>query len=185
MKLMRFLFLFAMVSTFCRAIDGQCFIATKGGENVKFGVVEILVISKPEAATYRAKYKPMLDKKYDDYTKEYARTIEIMKKATETVDTDTVGKGVDRLIKLEADFARAMDWYFSKIPSHVLAKTLTDADGKFTINLPSAPFYILARAQRKVGKGTEFYAWFIADENFSAPYFLSNNNSASWSIGVN
>lgn len=73
----------------------------------------------------------------------------------------------------------APEVYFNGLPSGI-AKATTDADGKFSIKLPSnGRFAIAARGQRKIFDKTEEYYWLVwvtMDGSKSNNIMLTNNN---------
>lgn len=73
----------------------------------------------------------------------------------------------------------APEVYFAGLPSGI-AKATTDADGKFSIKLPSnGKFAIAAHGQRRVVDSTEEYywlTWVTMDGSESKSIILSNNN---------
>ena len=64
-----------------------------------------------------------------------------------------------------------------------LSKTVTDADGKFTMAAPTELFFIFAQAKRLTESGWENYAWHVAADKFPNPDFLilSNDNVSIFS----
>ena len=69
--------------------------------------------------------------------------------------------------------------YFEDFSPVIIQKTLSDADGKFSLNYPrNKMFAIFAHAQRMVLDKTETYYWLVdAPTNVeTAQIFLSNNN---------
>ena len=71
------------------------------------------------------------------------------------------------------------DYFFEGIPSGVSAAT-TDADGKFTLEIPrTGQFGLVARASRQLLKGKETYSWLVwvdLDGEPSKHRNLSNSN---------
>jgi hypothetical protein len=73
------------------------------------------------------------------------------------------------------------DDYLSGFCPVVLKKTITDADGRFSVSYPrNNAFTLFARAQRTVINGTEKYCWLVDAPTIpeTAQVFLSNNNLA-------
>lgn len=72
-----------------------------------------------------------------------------------------------------------LEFYLSDPLPAPRMKTVTDADGKFELNLRrKGRLAVFARASRSVGSGTENYAWFfwLPTVNDDTPLMLSNNN---------
>jgi hypothetical protein len=82
----------------------------------------------------------------------------------------------------EAQLARHVMYtaapYFTKLPEPV-AITKTDADGKFSLTVPSGDEYVLAsRAKRSLpGGGSEHYFWVVKPQGLTV--MLSNDNLTS------
>jgi len=69
--------------------------------------------------------------------------------------------------------------YFADFSPAVIQKSLTDADGKFSLLYPSdKPFTLFAKAERVVGDTKETYFWLVnaPSDVETAQVFLSNNN---------
>jgi hypothetical protein len=74
---------------------------------------------------------------------------------------------------------RSTSMYFRDLPPGVVS-VKTDADGKFTLNLPrKQKVVLLAQARRQILDKTEFYYWMVPlvpDKNTTGRGFLSNDN---------
>ena len=72
-----------------------------------------------------------------------------------------------------------METFFSDFGLPVFKKTLTDADGKFSISYPQdRAFSVFAKAQRMIGDKTEKYCWLVNAPSGAdvTQLLLSNNN---------
>lgn len=147
-----------------RTIEGQIFIRTKGGENVKLSLVDVLLFDeKVIAANLDAKRKvaepiyealqPLVKaarKKYDDAIKASDFLHPLERQAGDAWE-NILGK---------ADYAHSALYYFSDLPA-ALQTTKTDADGKFSFKITSASYVLVAASRRSAGKETESYHWMI------------------------
>ncbi len=137
-------------------LNGQVFIATKGGLNVKLGQVEVVLIPVKRVS-------PWIHHKAEVIDSESARL-------KNSVNPDDM-KALVHLF--DADF------YFEDLPRPDFS-ALTDADGKFSMKVPRNGKYIVAaRARRSVGEEEEKYAWLFDFSMDGAPdktIMLSNNN---------
>jgi hypothetical protein len=144
-------------------ISGQCFVVTKGGSNVKLGLVPIFLYPKrlyyhykgqiaERQTAYRAQTKPYFDQ--FDAKNDNASWLSAYKK------TKLADEGLDELMPLPAK------------------KTYTDADGKFEVTHNLGAFVLIAKGQRLVGEKQEDYSWRISSDKIEkgVPLFLSNQN---------
>jgi len=92
-----------------------------------------------------------------------------------------IEKTTDLVREREKDLAvfSPIAFYLKESPVSLKARCTTDADGKFSLSIPTTGrFAILAQASREIGSTTEHYAWFcwISAPNEKQDFFLSNNN---------
>ena len=151
-------------------LDGQVFIATQGGDNIKLGLVEIGVVPIEQFA-------PWLKQKTAFVDSESERLQASMSTHIKGLEDEKYYEEVKAKLHLfEADF------YFEDFPKPML-KTSTDADGKFSVTLPRGRKFVLAaRAKRNVGKEEEKYAWILyasLDGQRQKSIVLSNDNVTS------
>jgi len=140
-------------------VSGQCFIVTKGGDNVKLGLITIAI------------YDPKTTNAFYSYALDW----EIV-----------VAKGQNSLLSSSDPNARELsdslddvkyDGY-KNLPEP-LYSVKTDADGKFILKkLPKDDFRLFAIGSRKVGSNTEHYVWVIEakDVRGKDQLFLSSDN---------
>ncbi len=148
-------------SLFSKEISGSVFIKTKGGDNIKLGLVDIYVIplSKNEASQTQA-------------------IINLKKlRAIELRDTyDYVGRSKIRE-KYEKYHQMFMSFFSLHEKREEIVRSTTDADGRFNFRLRKGIEYLLtAEASRKLFDSSEYYKWaIIIDTNYSEELLLSNH----------
>jgi formylglycine-generating enzyme required for sulfatase activity len=143
-----------------REVTGQVFVVTKGGENVKLGLVGIHVVGEKElagiadlvqrhAATNRANLELLKGLENDVQA--------LVRKAP--LDFDSPLKQIEetissrRLVESMKDSPEVT--LFRMLPPLV---TQTDADGVFVVQA-SEKDWLVARGQRRAGDSTENYLW--------------------------
>ena len=137
---------------------------SKGGSNVKLGLVPIFLYPKGmynhyrlqiinRELGYRKQAQPYLDQ--FDAEKDYVN-----------------GLSASKLIK------GVCDLFSDKMLPTSVKKTYTDADGKFEITHNLNSFILIAKGQRLVGGNQENYSWEISSDKIEkgVPLFLSNQN---------
>jgi hypothetical protein len=178
-------------------ITGQVFIVTKGGDNVKLGSIHVYLYSEDEI---NAAINPLVAKALDA-VQQISPTMneehDTCKQLKEQLDDYTIkgapaGFNVDAFgKKAENAFAQyratltsyynyfSQSYYTDALPT-ALTEAQSDADGKFTIQIPKTGLWVLgAEGQRTVGNDTEEYLWLTkvkrdaVDKN---QLFLNNEN---------
>ena len=141
-------------------IGGQIFIVTKGGENVKLGLVSVSVLDEEAAEELRAAALKRADDMLED------------------VDAYKEWEIFEALwlpgVLLKAD-----------VLSLKKATTKTDADGRFLFSPPSDRFALVAQGSRLAGGDEESYEWVVVferDEVGPSGILLSNDNMAGGSV---
>lgn len=147
-----------------RKIEGQCFIVTKGGQNVKLGLVSVQIFPSSvwektggvlhgRLREYELRIKPLLDAAVGP--SEAQRWLE--------------------LYEIRTQSKREIWWLLPQSP--ISAKT--DADGRFSITHDVAEkFFVVAHAARQVGRDVERYYWHVSSDEIpaSGQLLLSNDN---------
>jgi hypothetical protein len=171
-------------------ITGQVFIVTKAADNVRLGLVKIMLFPEEAITNYVADRnkqinddRPDFDKQIADFDKSILEMKENLEKikATEeklrTLGTDVSPinrpgiQSVEGFIALleqqrESKLEAKQNWpasshYFKDLPTS-LSSTRTDADGKFSLQIPkSGRFAIAAHASRKTYSANEEYYWMV------------------------
>lgn len=182
------------------SLTGQIFVVTKGRENIKLALVEVAAIPEKDMMQHlNAKYsnrleqlKPLtpnleLVKKEADAAKvdldnafavagEYL-TPEQASKTDKLEDIALSKKGIYITIRNQVAYLDSVKYYFEKLPAQLVASK-TDADGKFTLTLPTGKYALAAKSSRDVFGTTENYYWLVWVDT-SAPshsVMLSNDN---------
>lgn len=124
-----------------RMINGQVFIVTRSGENVKMGDIRIRFIAAEEMQPFLASLSS-LSSDYEAAAKE----------------ADSASNEITRRAVLSQADAHVFE-AFNNAPKEI-AVTTTDAEGRFSVTLPSGrDFYVLARNTRVAGTLLEWYVW--------------------------
>ncbi len=179
-------------STDKTTVNGQIFIATQGGDNVKLGLIHVHLLSREQAyaAIYvfdatliaeQSKLQPIIDA-------QKAHCIKLNNELTSdsgNVDStdvstkynDAVAQYKDSLTKYY--YYMSTSAYLESLPTP-LDESISDADGKFSVKIPKTGSWMLeAEGQRTVGDKIEEYFW-LADVSSDAiaknQIFLSNEN---------
>ncbi len=148
-----------------REVSGQVFVVTRGGENVKLGLVGIHVISTEQlsalvakllAETRNAQVTKELLAKFEEEINEMAVPFpEEMRVPFKQISEVARARKME-LSKLLWEFDMR-GWLFAALPA---AKTQTDADGMFTVEAGESD-WLAARAERLAGGSSESYVWLI------------------------
>jgi hypothetical protein len=182
-------------------LTGQVFIVMQGGENIKLGDVEILLIEKAQVAAYLARKEPVVDAEIAsaqqefDVAKENSKEAYVTHKAVPQESTEQAWFAADDQLKAvmkKLDDAQGAKEYFSDFLPDAVQKTVSDADGKFSFTyLRDKPSTIYAMARRTVPdefidgignrhniSGIEEYYWLVdaPTNSETTQIFLSNDN---------
>ena len=185
-----------------KTLSGQVFVVTQGRENVKLALVEVIAISESEMAEHLKKQRV----KAVEQRKLLAPQLVAGEKAARASAQHFFGSesSIDRIKQLGYE---GPDWLSRSehapvntiLDFHILTRKFesldtpayylsglpppagvgkTDADGKFTLKVPSGRHVIVAMSSRKVLAKTENYVWAVRVDTASAvqPLILSNDN---------
>ncbi len=148
----------------CLAVEGQAFIATKSGENVKLGLVQICLYR-------RADFVAFIESNKSAGLADEDRMDSLATKASAAGDHNTALFWRTRAVA-------TCHTFFNALPAP-LRSTKTDADGKFKLQVPDGEdLIVFARAKRVVAAKDELYLWILPKEEWEEPLFLSNDNLA-------
>jgi hypothetical protein len=199
-RTMRFLVLILSLVSSAFAVEGQVFIVTQGGGNVKLGLVTIGIYPRAVFERYLAERKAailptFLARKAEYNEHEAARkkltadAKRIWDQATNAHDTEAMERSIamdkdavrerqiSEITKRECE--RLIGSLLNEIPVAVptLAKTKTDADGRYKLDsvFPNDSI-LVASAARKVGEVIERYSWVLPTDEWESPLYLSNDN---------
>jgi hypothetical protein len=191
-------------------IEGQVFVATQGGQNIRLGLVNVLLYStdqmnafllkeKTDILAHASRIHPALlvaDKKradakqvWDDACKSYSahmfdKTSLLYlnyKLQAQTEWEKTCGE--DNKWNLLMKYLASASYCFDDLPNPT-AMSKTDADGNFAIQVPSyGQWVVVALGGRRIGDAAELYHWCVT-VNISSNVtriILANNNWAGTS----
>lgn len=160
------------------SIQGEVFIVTRGAGNIKLGLVEVKAVPSD-----------VFNEHLELRKQEIRATIQERKKTSD--ECVALGKRLmagQQIEEATTSFsARCRDaiLQYNAIPEILMAdlpkdavSSQTNADGKFSFELPRTKYVLLAKANRQVGGKEESYYWMegvdISSED--ANTILSNNN---------
>ena len=148
-------------------LSGEVFVVTKGAGTYKLGLVEVTAIPEKEIKEYlavREKQQTILKSKADQWSADYTAL------ASETNRTGFLAA------KIELDQFNSKEVIFYGLPKTSIS-TKTNADGKFSLKLPSGKYLITARATREATEKEEyFWCVWINAESKTQSIMLSNDN---------
>lgn len=153
LALATYLLLFSACSRETR-IAGSVFIVTKGGTNVKLGLVTVRAFTEKTFLEYARGYEKAVEARYE--------TVQQKIKAA-----PYNGEEYKALLKELAPVQEQKRLLAQDRPSFIcsslpasLASAITDADGKFSLSVSSADDIILvAQSSREIGSEIERYHW--------------------------
>lgn len=159
--------------------EGEVFIVTNGGQNLKLGLVEVLAIPESSVEQKIKENNQLVYTKDKEFYNRWTSALDrYLKEKTDAskFDEETSNKQYQQWFDAKS--------YYEKIPlQEAVGRATTDADGKFVITIPKTGKYLLvARSQRQVLWATEDYYWVIWSEIsmwHSDKIILSNNNLLS------
>lgn len=154
-------------------LNGQMFIVTQGGDNIKLGDVEILLVDKAQVAARLAEKEPVVDADIASAQQELNDAMENSKNAYAAYKAKEKLKNSDdrterdivealeqkwfaaddnlKAIMKKLNDAQGAEKYFSDFLPDPVQKTISDADGKFTFTyLRDKPVAIYATAKRTI-----------------------------------
>jgi len=177
-------------------VNGQVFIVTKGAENYKLGSIHVYLYSEEEVLAIAAvslakaiKLKPALDAERENcnkMTQQYAAVLQRYQGmspvaseliAAQKASSDSLKEFRTALAKYYSNFSS--EYYSQTLPTP-LADAQTDADGKFSMQIPKTGSWVLeAEGERSVGDTKEGYVWLArasSDAIAKSQIFLTNEN---------
>ena len=165
-------------------INGQIFVVTKGGENIKMGAVPVRVIPEEQFKEIARATVAAIEgqKALED---EHRASIEAKKQLLQDLKAMEPQAALAALIKQAEDEdsisgLRSPSWdAWMKTFVRALPQTQikTDADGRFTAEVESK-VWLVAGGQRRVGESSEEYLWVQAyqppEKGMPQPVLISN-----------
>lgn len=163
-------------------LTGSVFIVTRGGANVKLGLVEVRAIPERDIRPFIEAKQATFDSLMQECLLELAqidleeaeelRGHRYALEEREEVLTVAKQKARASLLDISAD-----NLYFRDLPVGV-ATAKTDADGEFSMRLRRGKYALGAKASRQAMDRTEEYYWlvWVTLSGKSTRVFLSNDN---------
>jgi hypothetical protein len=144
-------------------LTGDIFIVTKGGMNIKLGLVRVSIIPDTAVGPFLEKMKWAWRSGSDARTQRELSAFQALSDARTAGDAATIEMRVRELTDAlnESNYFHSSAYYFSELPQSI-AQAKTDADGHFVVSLPrTGRFALAAQATRTVGNTTEKYYWIV------------------------
>jgi hypothetical protein len=144
-----------------RTVAGQCFVVTKGGTNIKLGLVEVSVYPRKQFYLWAGEIAHRLNNRSEAVLKWTKVSNDSRKNLALLSESETISHAAWNLLPQPA------------------ASSKTDADGRFSFSHNVAGDYVVfARGKRSVINDTEYYVWMVSSEKIPNPsqVFLSNDN---------
>lgn len=166
-------------------VNGSVFVVTKGGNNVKLGLVRVSAfVEKTIVDHVKARQAAALDSKREDQIQQ-----KINAKAYKPGDSEATYKSEDYHAALDEMSAfqeqkellgqHPAAFIFSSLPEPIATAT-TDADGKFSMTIQTdGDIILVAQSSREIGQDVEKYYWFCRVSRDGAQpkaVILSNQN---------
>lgn len=169
-------------------ISGQIFVITKGRENIKLALVNVVAIPEKEFVSHikalqssgRIEQRKALELEMHKTEKEAATALAAFRR-TLSSDNRKVVISISAywdLLLDKWDYFDAGGYLFEKLPASI-ADSKTDADGKFSFSLPPGRYVLAANSSRNVSdKVVERYYWLVWVNTSSSNHsvMLSNDN---------
>lgn len=149
-------------------LEGSVFVVTRGGQNIKLGLVPITLLNAEKFDTAVKRWVPSSEEFLADLSKTNMNLAKNIQRSM------LVQKGVI------SAFCEAN--YICADILEPLSKSKTDADGRFSFRVPSeGRFVLVAKAQRTILDDEENYYWFLSIElkGEDKQVMLSNDNLAT------
>ena len=161
-----------------REVSGQVFVVTKGGENVKLGLVGIRVIEERRLAEIAARLLGEAQK--SKAGEALLLQLESEVKAMVSTVPEAYAAPVRRFGEQAAQRRKGIAGFsgdtlsrrfMGELPA---AMAQTDADGLFTVEASSSA-WMAARGERRAGSNTETYLWLIPMKTDAKKLLVSND----------
>jgi hypothetical protein len=183
-----------------RQLAGDVFVVTRGGTNYKLGLVTVSALAEGvlqkhlarktrESELEVSKLQPEIDSQTMARDAAEARAAELLqiyfgdvgnqarKAASDEAKTKRaqVGAKLSELI-LHQNYLKSAQFFYEGLPA-AISTAKTDADGKFTIQIPRRRrVAIAARSSRQIGETNEEYFWIVWVNAQTKRVMLSNDN---------
>lgn len=154
-------------------LTGQLFVVTKGRDNVKLGLVEVIAVPEQQLKAFQDEKVKALLAEYDAALLKFRPCKEAMSKMKQVAEAERATLLADYKKNCAEEFGRNLDRmgelaqgspFLEALPTNDASTTKTDADGRYTLTLlRGARYAIAARAERTVpGQDKpEQYRWLL------------------------
>jgi formylglycine-generating enzyme required for sulfatase activity len=161
-----------------REVNGQVFVVTRGGENVKLGLVGIHVIEERRLVEIAARLlgEPQKPKAEEALLLQLESEVKAMVSTVPEAFSAPVRRfGEEAAQRRKGIAAFSGDTlsrrFLGELPA---AMAQTDADGLFTVEAASSA-WMAARGERRAGSSTETYLWLIPLKTDAKKLLVSND----------
>jgi len=200
-------------------LQGEVFVATKGGTSYKLGSVRVAILPyetiRPCAEKINTQYLerlktlgPQAKAAEEDYRQKQAATLSAIKASPDTslmfdnqpeydrqraaydanlkAAQDAESAAFKKYLSLDAELRKVIsgeNLYDNIVFPTPICTTITDADGKYTVQLPSRTslYVVCAEASRSIMGDTEYYYWMVQasfEKQEKKTFNLDNHNMA-------
>ncbi len=184
MKALSHLLLAVLLINTAHGLDGQVFVVTKGRDNVKMGGVSVAAYRTSEFNDAIAKVAATLAPEFHAMEEQIARIDREIKVAQ--ISLQSTHRLENRRAELKKTITRGYPKVWDGLHSVTpLATAVTDADGRFRINVNgNAGVILFARASRRVVDSTEHYLWVERSEGESVILSNSQDMGDGWAAAA-
>lgn len=191
-------------------LKGQVFVVTKGSENIRLGLVTVSIYGEKDMQNFVSSMMPVAFSAFNGLSHARDRVIEEINSSVTRL-ADIIDRrflealkihdrvvlsnyrayreyGVkEKLDELEEIEKKIETWNYaeyvlSQISIKPIAQAITDADGRYSVELPSSePIAIAARGNRQLLKDVEKYTWllWVSPKDYSKKELLLSNQNMS------
>ena len=185
-------------------LEGQIFIRTKGAETIKLSVVDVAIYDEKTVAQHVGKLRKQAEPLLADLLElekkpkeEFRRILQAKESAriayqasqasppsvesklawlNAQIKESEAAISISDSIQAKRNFLNSGLYYFESLAGP-LETTKTDAEGKFSFQVPSGSYVVVAVSKRTVGKKSEYYHWMVkARANANTKVMLANDN---------
>lgn len=165
------------VSAHGDTISGDVFIVTHGKAAIKMPLARVLLYKKEEA-------KAALSKRAEqaEFVAKFLIEARDSKLSTDAIFPDPQPSRFSLREELAAyaDYIVSSDWFISGLldggEPKPIASTKTDAEGKFSFDVPGGEYVAFSFSSRFVGGQTEIYTWLVLVKTGVIDLHLANDN---------
>jgi hypothetical protein len=125
-------------------------------------------------AEKQREYPSLLSKRKERQKEAENYAIKLQKVRSDLLSKETEATDLENKIR----YWESPSIYFEEPWSQIVSTTTSDADGKFTLEVPkNGKFIIAAKSSRLVNNSKEEYGWLLAIESEKQSEVLLNNNN--------